>query len=34
LGHALTKTTRDMYGTPNIDDVQKEYEKKIGVILG
>jgi len=34
LDHASTKTTMDMYGTPNIEDVQEEYEKKIGVILG
>ena len=34
LGHASTKTTMDMYGTPNMEDIQEEYEKKIGMILG
>jgi len=34
LGYASTKTTMDMYGTPNMEDVQEEYEKKIGVIFG
>jgi integrase len=34
LGHTSTKTTMDMYGTPNMEDVQEEYEKKIGVIFG
>ncbi|MBW1812293.1 MAG: site-specific integrase [Deltaproteobacteria bacterium] len=33
LGHSSTKTTMDMYGTPNIDDIQEEYEKKVGLIF-
>jgi len=34
LGHSSTKTTMDMYGTPNIDDILEEYEKKVGFIFG
>jgi integrase len=34
LGHASTKTTMDMYGTTNMEDVQEECEKKTGVIFG
>ena len=33
LGHASTKTTMDVYGTPNIDDIQEEYEKKLEIIF-
>ena len=33
-GHASNKITMDMYGTPNMEDVQEEYEKKTGVIFG